>query len=280
MDPAALVARWRPGAAVLSSRVLAGGVSARVSALKLVLDGTAQHVVMRAYGERDLHANADVAAHEFALLDVLHRRAFPVPQPLHHEPGALLQTFVGGENGAEVGADPVQLAHFLARLHALDPAGLPLRPLADPLPDAVPDDPLGEAGIRAALAGLDLPPGRAALLHGDLWPGNTLWQGGRLAAVLDWEDAALGNPLADVGNTRMELLFFGGWEAMEAFTGAYFAATGADPAGLPYWDLRAALRPCGRMPGWGLEPAVERTFRERHRAFVEAALKQAAAPPP
>lgn len=269
---AALVARWRLGAVILAAHPLAGGVSARVTALDVVLDGTIQRIVTREYGERDLAAKADVAAHEFALLDSLHKHGFPVPHPLHHERGVLLQTFAKGDNGAEVGADPVQLAHFLARLRGLELAGLPLRPLAHPTPNAIPDDALGESRIRAALAGLDRPPGRSVLLHGDLWPGNTLWNAGQLTAVLDWEDAARGDPLADVGNTRLELLFFEGWEAMTAFTNAYVAQTHADLTALPYWDLRAALRPCGRLAGWGLEPETERTLRERHRAFVEAAL--------
>ena len=34
-----------------------------------------------------------------------------------------------------------------------------------------------------------------ALLHGDYWPGNVVWQGGRIAAVIDWEDTAVGDPL-------------------------------------------------------------------------------------
>jgi aminoglycoside phosphotransferase (APT) family kinase protein len=36
--------------------------------------------------------------------------------------------------------------------------------------------------------------------------------------VLDWEDAAIGDPLADVANVRLELLWARGIEAMEPFT--------------------------------------------------------------
>ena len=59
----------------------------------------------------------------------------------------------------------------------------------------------------------------AVLLHGDFWPGDVLWQAGRLTAVLDWEDAQVGDPLADVGNTRLEFLWAFGREAMQQFTG-------------------------------------------------------------
>jgi aminoglycoside phosphotransferase (APT) family kinase protein len=91
------------------------------------------------------------------------------------------------------------------------------------------------------------------VLHGDFWPGNVLWHGGRVSAVIDWEDAAVGDALSDVGNARLELLFFMGRRAMDAFTREYGALTGAILAGLPYWDLRAAVRKAGRM-GAGRRP--------------------------
>lgn len=135
-----------------------------------------------------------------------------------------------------------------------------------------PDEALSETRIRAALAAASPASGPVRLLHGELWPGNTLWRGGTLSAALDWEDAALGDPLADVGKTRLELLFFQGDRAMQDVTRAYAGATGADLTALPSWDLHAALRPCRRLHTWGLEPEAERTMRERHAWFVRAAL--------
>jgi aminoglycoside phosphotransferase (APT) family kinase protein len=46
---------------------------------------------------------------------------------------------------------------------------------------------------------------KEVLLHGDFWPGNVLWKEDRLVAVIDWEDAALGDPLADFANSRLEI---------------------------------------------------------------------------
>jgi aminoglycoside phosphotransferase (APT) family kinase protein len=87
------------------------------------------------------------------------------------------------------------------------------------------------------------------LLHGDFWPGNVLWEDGRLVAVLDWEDAAIGDPLADVANARLELLWAGGAEAKEEFTRRYRSLVpGVDLTDLPHWDRWAGLRLAGFEP--------------------------------
>ena len=39
------------------------------------------------------------------------------------------------------------------------------------------------------------------LVHGDLWYGNTLWDDGRLTAVLDWDCAGVGRPASTSGHS-------------------------------------------------------------------------------
>ena len=139
------------------------------------------------------------------------------------------------------------------------------------------DESLSEGRIRAALQAVwSLPRHNpSALLHGDFWPGNLLWQHARLAAVIDWEDAALGDPLSDLANSRLEILWAFGLEAMQAFTQGYQAAMPTlDFADLPYWDLCAALKPAHKLSDWGLSPAQERMMRERHTVFVAQALSK------
>ena len=126
---------------------------------------------------------------------------------------------------------------------------------------------------------------RLALLHGDYWPGNILWQAGRLAAVIDWEDAALGDPLADLAISRLDLLWIYGRQAMEAFTRHYLAMTNLDTRSLPYWDLYAALRLArlagADLAGWaaffepyGRRDITEQSIRTCYRFFVSNALER------
>ncbi|WP_198170558.1 phosphotransferase family protein [Deinococcus arboris] len=262
-----LLRAWHPEVQVQRLQRLPGGVSATVTACEVVLgQGPARRVVVR--------QGPGTSAQQAALLRRLWAAGLPVPEPLYQAPGGMITAFVEGRSGTEAGADPVQLAAFLARLQALPPVDWPLAPLGE-VPAAGPqlDDSLSEGRLRAALVTVPRPVGKTTLLHGDLWPGNTLWHAGQLSAVIDWEDAALGHPLADVGNTRLELLFFQGEEAMDAFTQTYTALSGQALTDLPYWDLRVALRPCGRLHTWGLPAALEQQLRERHRTFTEAALR-------
>lgn len=99
-------------------------------------------------------------------------------------------------------------------------------------------------GISAGMTALEiqLPDGQARRLHGDFWPGNVLWQDGRLAAVIDWEDACCSDPPSDLAISRLDLLWIWGLEAMDTFSADYLARTAIDTTHLPYWDLWAALR--------------------------------------
>jgi aminoglycoside phosphotransferase (APT) family kinase protein len=59
------------------------------------------------------------------------------------------------------------------------------------------------------------------LLHGDYWPGNVLWHDGKIVAVIDWEDARLGDPLIDLAMSRLDLVWICGIYAMHMFTEQY-----------------------------------------------------------
>lgn len=159
--------------------------------------------------------------------------------------------------------DPVAtgraFAHELAAVHAVPISALSAIALPEgqtvaerrisALTSSV-EDALGEKRIGQVLAAHWPPPldlSRTSLLHGDLWPGNLMWQGGLMAAVIDWGTAALGPPLADVATTRLDMLWAYGRVAMTSFTERYTQLTGAGLEDLPLWDLVAALRPSGQL---------------------------------
>ena len=71
---AKVVARMDPGARLLGSWPLTGGVSAQVMALEVQkADGAIQKLVLRRHGEGDLRGNPQIARDEFRLLSILHR---------------------------------------------------------------------------------------------------------------------------------------------------------------------------------------------------------------
>jgi aminoglycoside phosphotransferase (APT) family kinase protein len=99
---------------------------------------------------------------------------------------------------------------------------------------------------------LRLPPQEeTTLVHRDFRTGNYLVHEGRLAGVLDWEFAACGNPLEDIGwlcakcwRFRRTGYAVGGVADLDDFMSAYETASGrkVTPAALRYWQVMAHIR--------------------------------------
>lgn len=288
---ARLVQRVAPGSQLLRTWPLKGGVSAQVTAFEVVHpDGQQQKLLVRLHGVRDRQRNPQIAMTEFTLLQLLQQTGVAASAPYDLDqageffniPCLVIQYVEGAPEFAPVNvADFVeQMAAQLAQVHQVDAARYDLSFLASygkgfgERPAHL-DASLQEALIRDRLAALwPLPQTNPlVLLHGDFWPGNLLWREGRLAAVIDWEDAAVGDPLADVGNCRLELLWALGAAAMRDFTAHYRRLTNLDWTNLAYWDLCAALRPAGKLHTWGLDAAVETRMRANHHWFVTQAFE-------
>ncbi|HVX29304.1 MAG TPA: phosphotransferase family protein, partial [Nitrolancea sp.] len=260
-----VVARLDPNARLVRASPLTGGISAQVIALEIEhAGGERQKIVLRRHGERDLAHNPRIAADEFRLLQMLQVAGIAAPAPLFLDEACdlfptpyLLMEFIEGE--ADFSPDDpteliAQMADQLARIHRIDAPRHDLSFLPHMTDQfarrlrnrpAALDDSLSEGRIRDALEPNWPPSPRNAdvLLHGDYWPGNILWKDGALAAVIDWEDAARGDPLGDLANARLELLFFYGPDAPERFTERYLSASPIDTTNLPYWDLAVAHPP-------------------------------------
>ncbi len=283
----ALLDRFAPGSRLREIRPMTGGISARTTALEFTrADGADDRVIVRQHGVADRARNPDIARDEFRLLEIVRAHHVSAPEPIHvdasceHFPAPVIVIgFVEGEPGVPPGSTGSfieQAVVQLARIHLIAGPELAFLPRAGEGIGAPPetlDESMQEGRIRAALeTSPRMRTNRSTLLHGDYWPGNLLWHQGWLTAVIDWEDAAVGDPLADLGNMRLELLWAAGSRAMERFTERYLDMTDIDVSDLPYWDLRAALRPCGQLGDFGLDPATERRWRDLHRKFVDQAI--------
>ena len=177
------------------------------------------------------------------------------------------------------------MADFLARLHAVDPdhINVPgLTEIEDPeqvLSTCLPNDKIGDAVQRTLNAGVHRRPNANVLLHGDFWPGNVMFNHQDLVAVLDWEDATWGDPLADLACARVELTCAYGPEASARFTARYVSSLrrlGRQLVqdDLPLWDLYVSATALSAMHLWGLSPHDESARRANTRLFLEAAARR------
>ncbi len=267
----ALAERVLPGARILHARRLTGGVSADVHALTLAdADGYQCTVVVRQHAAAEWKQDhRHLLEREYALMQTLYLAGVPVPQPilldtsgeLLPEP-VMVTAFVDGTS--QVTADALNtsldaMADMLLQLHRLPADILPELPARmDPLPELfqyLPDRPICR-DLRKYLDGCDNSAfrGRPVLLHGDFWPENLLWRDGRLVAILDWEDAALGDPLSDVAGSRLELLWRYGRSAMDRFTRVYARQQALDSRRLALWEIYVASAAAHFMGAWGLDP--------------------------
>jgi aminoglycoside phosphotransferase (APT) family kinase protein len=206
-SPATLAALGRPVARGWTAELYAYGPG-RV--LKLLHTGRP-----RAMAEREASIGA-----------IAHRAGIPAPAidgvvEIEGRFGTVFERIDGPSMLEAINARPwltpgfaAQLGELHARIHQAPVApDAALRKLADELrrkigrvtslPDAV------RAGALAQLSHLEQRPSELRLCHGDFHPGNIILSP-RGPMIVDWNDATLGAPAADVARTRMLILYAGG----------------------------------------------------------------------
>lgn len=285
--PPEIITRLYPGAELESTQRLTGGVSADVHRLDLKFaDGRTTSVVLRAHGARHSGHSAEL---EYQLLQALYSGGLPVPEPLLVDAsGSLLPdaflviAFVEGSSTIPAGQELQyidKMADELAKVHASSTSNLPSLPARnDPLPEVFEYLPEGaewedlHAHLRACPYTTYM--GSPKLLHGDFWPENLLWEQGAVTAILDWEDAAIGDPLSDVAAARVELRYKFGKAAMQRFTEAYARHQDVDHERLLLWQVYVAAAAQRFMEQWGLDPAREAHMRREALASIREAADE------
>ena len=256
----------------LSAQLVAGG---RSNLTYVLSDGTGQWVLRRPPLGHVL-ATAHDMAREHRVLSALADTDVPVPRPLLLGDADLLgvpfyvMEFAHGQvlrdradlerlDPAAATALADELVDVLVRLHALDAGAVGLGDLGRPhgylarqlsrwsrqLAASKTRD-LPELTRLADRLGARLPERQdAAVVHGDYRLDNVVvGADSRIAAVLDWEMATLGDPLADLASTAVW------WDGMAGLASPVAAVPG-EVAGFPDGEhlLRAYARGSGRDLG-------------------------------
>ena len=288
-----LVHRFDPHARLKRHRSLPGGYSADVTVLEVeTADGATKKLIHRLHGKVDLQQNPNVAADEFRVLQLTHAAGLATPAPVFLDAtdplfptSSLVLEYAEGKTDLKP-EDPAeyvtQMARELARIHRMDTASRDLSFLLrveDACADAIAkrgdkgDTSTDERPLLALLAPYwPLPHSNTpVVLHGDYWPGNTLWRDGQLTTVIDWEDTRRGDPLFDVSNARFEILMLFGPDIMDAFTRHYEALNPVEFGCLPWWDVYTAFRVVNKLDFLATEERDETLIRADHHWFVEQA---------
>lgn len=156
---------------------------------------------------------ADVASHEAEIARAIYASGAPAPQvgevvEVGDRAGVIYERISGPSLLTDLIGHPTHLRRIMralaeahADLHQRTVADLPrVREMLAQRAASVAE--LTEAQRRAVLRALEGLPDADALCHGDYHPDNVLLSP-RGPLVIDWENAALGDPLADVARTLL-----------------------------------------------------------------------------
>jgi aminoglycoside phosphotransferase (APT) family kinase protein len=249
--------------------------------------------VVRRYAVFGSYDRGEKASREYKMYEFLAKNGFPAPKPLYLDvagevlglPG-IVTSYVPGnfiQAPQELKIRAKTLARILAQIHLLKCDSVENHYLLDAnmeaswflrsntVPAFMKNHPLGESvwhKARETYPHLSLT--KETLVHLDYCPGNILWENGNIAAVIDWEEAAYGDPAIDVAYCRMNLILDGLDQAADEFIQEYEAVMGKKTANLGFWMLAAAARPMFDPDSWEISPSPK---RERFAQFITDAIQ-------
>jgi aminoglycoside phosphotransferase (APT) family kinase protein len=241
-----------PGARVVATRLLTGGLTSLVHELTVVRNGRRGRYVLRSWAPDNEHKDwiLRTVAAETAVLTALERSDVPAPRlvasigDVGPDGPALLMTRVPGrvllmprdrEHWLR------QMAQMLARIHALDATGAGFESWLDATNLTPPADASRADIWREAFSLVAEPrkPTPTCFIHRDYQHFNLLWSRERLSGVVDWGGAGVGPPDVDVGHCRLNLTLLFSVHVAERFRELYEVESGRRVD--RYWDLHALL---------------------------------------
>jgi aminoglycoside phosphotransferase (APT) family kinase protein len=292
-----LLEKIAPGSVLDSIAVADGSFSNYTHIVNARLkDGQLYKIVVRRYKIFGNYDRGEKARREFKTFELLNRHGVPAPEALFlDETGDVLEIpgivtrFVEGSLMLEVPPDPIdwarKLAIMLANIHRI-PCGENEESFllkgnsevtwflhSDSPPEYMQTFPGGAEvwqTLRERVSTVQFNP--PTLMHIDYWSGNILWDRDEISAVIDWEEAALGDPVYDLAYAYMNMILMGLPAAAAEFLRMYESETGRQIRNLGFWGLAASVRPMTDQDGWDIASG---RVRVRLRQFIAESLTRA-----
>lgn len=267
-----------------SSRILEGGVSSEVFLIVTESNKGEEKIVLRTEGGPPAENSIKT---EYLLLEKLHQTKVPCAKPIHLDHSKeildkdfMLMTYLEGtieipkiKNFGFLN----KMVGILKNIHNVDTKILPTLPCrCDPTYDLfefLPNARINKE-LKAILKGYDTSySGKPVLLHGDFWPGNILWTKDEISGVLDWEYAAIGDPVSDLAVASLELKYDYGKRGVDRFLDLYSKNFSIDQSRFSLWLIYVSASTLFFIDEWNLEKARKNLMKREAMLTIEEEIK-------
>ena len=237
---------------IINVSELSGGFSTDVFLLELTKSENISKLVLRM--EAGLPSE-NSAKTEYKLLECLKETTIPSAVPVYLDSSGshlgrpfFISSYIEGTQnlGSKDDAFFIEtIANQLKNIHMVNTDNLPKLPLrVDPLEGLLDYLPKKDnwIEIREYIKELSFEKYNAdfKLLHGDFWPGNLLWKSDNIVGVVDWDYAAIGDPLYDLAVSCLMFRYLYGRQDMESFKVAYIDQSEFDEKRFLLWSINIA----------------------------------------
>ena len=237
---------------IINVSELSGGFSTDVFLLELTKSENISKLVLRM--EAGLPSE-NSAKTEYKLLECLKETTIPSAVPVYLDSSGshlgrpfFISSYIEGTQnfGSKDDAFFIEtIANQLKDIHMVNTDNLPKLPLrVDPLEGLLDYLPKKDnwIEIREYIKELSFEKYNAdfKLLHGDFWPGNLLWKSDNIVGVVDWDYAAIGDPLYDLAVSCLMFRYLYGRQDMESFKVAYIDQSEFDEKRFLLWSINIA----------------------------------------